>query len=282
MSERMVNTRVGRLKVSVEGEGDQLPTALLWHSLFVDERTWERVTPDLVRDRKLIIVTGPGHGTSGDPGRRYTMEDCAEAALEVLDELGVDAPVDWVGNAWGGHVGIVFAAQHPDRVRTLVTAGTPLHPYKFADRLSTSLLLTIYRLFGPLPFITHAVVEALLSEHTRTTDPSAAGLVRDCFSGADRASMTNAVASVSLSRLDLKPILPAVQTPTFFITGSAHPDWSPNQMRAAAALLPDCSTHVVEGTAYLLPLEAPTEFSRNVRAFWTAHPASDHLVNDSD
>jgi len=271
----MVNTRVGRLKVSVQCESHQLPTALLWHSLFVDERTWERVIPDLARDRNLILVTGPGHGRSGDPGHRYTMADCAKAALEVLDAFGVDAPVDWVGNAWGGHVGIVFAAQHPDRVRTLVTAGTPLHPYKIADRLSTSLLLAIYRLFGPLRFITDAVVEALLSEHTRTTDPSAAELVRNCFSGADRARMTNAVASVSLSRLDLKPMLPAVQTPTLFITGSAHPDWSPDQMRAAAALLPDCSTHVVERTAYLLPLEGPTEFSRTVREFWTAHPATD-------
>ena len=27
-------------------------------------------------------------------------------------------PVDWVGNAWGGHVGIVFAATWPDRCRT--------------------------------------------------------------------------------------------------------------------------------------------------------------------
>ncbi len=282
MSERMVNTRVGRLKVSVQGESHQLATALLWHSLFVDERTWERVTPDLARDRNLILVTGPGHGTSGDPGHPYTMEDCAEAALEVLDALGVDAPVDWVGNAWGGHVGIVFAAQHPDRVRTLITAGTPVHPYRIGDRLRTSLLLAIYRLFGPLRLITNAVVEALLSEHTRTTDPSAAGLVRDCFSGADRARMTNAVASVSLSRLDLKPLLPAVQTPTLLLTGSAHPDWSPDQMRAAATLLADCSTHVVEGAAYLLPLEAPTEFGRLVRAFWTAHPASDQLVTDSD
>lgn len=274
MSERMVNTRVGRLKVSVEGDA-QRPLALLWHSLFVDERTWERVVPDLARDRQLILVTGPGHGTSGDAGHRYTIEDCAEAALEVLDAIGVATPVDWVGNAWGGHVGIVFAAHHPDRVRTLVTAGTPLHPYKLADRLSTSLLLLIYRGLGPLRFLTNAVVEALLSERTRTTDPAAADLVRDCFAGADRAGMTNAVVSVSLNRFDLKPVLAAVQTPTLFITGSAHPDWSPDQMQAAAAFLPHGSTHVVDGAAYLVPLEAPTEFSRGVRDFWRSDPAID-------
>ena len=273
MSERMVDTRVGGLKVRVEGEGAQRPTALLWHSLFVDERTWARVVPDLARDRNLIIVTGPGHGASGDAGHRYTMDDCADAALEVLDAIGVEEPVDWVGNAWGGHVGIVFASQHPDRVRTLITAGTPLHPYKLADRLSTSLLVLIYRWFGPIRYLTDAVVEALLSQHTRNTDPSAADLVRDCFAGADRAGMTNAVISTSLNRLDLKPLLPAIHTPTLFITGSEHPDWSPEQMRTAANLLPHGSTQVVDAAAYLVPLEAPTQFTRCVREYWTTHPA---------
>ncbi|MCC6498407.1 MAG: alpha/beta fold hydrolase [Propionibacteriaceae bacterium] len=267
----MVTTRVGRLKVAVHGE-PQRPTAVLWHSLFVDERTWARVVPDLARDRQLVIVTGPGHGTSGDPGHRYTMADCAGAALEVLDAIGVEGPVDWVGNAWGGHVGIIVAAQHPDRLRTLVAAGTPVHPYRLADRLRTSLLLVVYRWFGPIGYLGEAVASALLSEHTRGTDPSAADLVRECFAGADRKRLTNAVVSVSLSRLDLKPVLPDVQAPTLFITGSAHPDWSPDQMRAAAALLPHGSTQVVDGTAYLVPLEAPTAFSSSVREFWTAHP----------
>lgn len=48
MSERLVNTRVGQLKVSVKGEGER-PTALLWHSLFVDERTWGRCSLTLSR-----------------------------------------------------------------------------------------------------------------------------------------------------------------------------------------------------------------------------------------
>lgn len=274
MSERRVNTRVGQLKVSLRGKEDQRPPALLWHSLFVDERTWERVIPDLGADRQLIMVTGPGHGTSGDPGHRYRMEDCAQAALDVLDTIRVEGPVDWVGNAWGGHVGIVFAAHHPDRVRTLVAAGTPLHPYRLADRLSTSLLLVVYRWLGPVRALTDAVVEALLSEHTRATDASASRLVRDCFASAERVGMTNAVISTSLRRVDLKPLLTAVRAPTLFITGSAHPDWSPEQMQTAAALLPHGMTQVVDGAAYPVPLEAPAEFSRCVREFWTTHSAA--------
>lgn len=274
-SQERVPTRVGDLKVTVIGEGVARPTAVLWHSLFVDERTWERVVPELSGDRRLILVTGPGHGGSGDPRHRYTMEDCADAALQVLQTLQVEGPVDWVGNAWGGHVGIVLAARNPDWIRTLVTAGTPTHPYPRADRLQTSLLLALYQLLGPVGYLTDAVVEALLAEHTRTTDPAAVALVRDCFTTADRAGLPNALVSISLRREDLLPLLPAVQAPTLFITGSAHPDWTPPQLQAAAAQLPHGSTRVLDGAAYLIPLEAPTEFTRCVQEHWAATPPLD-------
>ena len=77
-----VPTRVGSLAVRVRGEG---PPAVLWHSLFLDERSWQRVEEDLAGDRRLVIITGPGHGTSTDPGHRYSLDDCAAAAGEVLD-----------------------------------------------------------------------------------------------------------------------------------------------------------------------------------------------------
>ncbi|MCC7018769.1 MAG: alpha/beta fold hydrolase [Ardenticatenales bacterium] len=269
MSVRMIETAVGGLKVRVEGDAPGRATAVLWHSLFVDERTWDRVVPDLAQDRRLVIITGPGHGASGDPGRRYTMEDCAEAAIAVLNACAITDPVDWVGNAWGGHVGLVLAARRPELVRTLITAGTPVHPYKLPARLQMQLgMLPLYRLVGPVGSLTTAVVEALLSESTRAHDAAATGLVRECFTGSDRARMANAVVSISLRREDLTPLLGSVHAPTLFLTGSAHPDWSPEQARAAAARLPQGSSAVVDDAAYLLPLEAPTAFNRLVRQFW--------------
>ncbi|HQR80739.1 MAG TPA: alpha/beta hydrolase [Actinomycetota bacterium] len=271
MSDHTIATRVGHLRVQ-ETAGRDLPAAVLWHSLFVDERTWQRVLPDLAQHRRLVVITGPGHGLSTDPGHRYSMDDCADAALEVLDALEVAGPVDWVGNAWGGHVGLTVAARHPQRVRTLVTCGTPLHPYSWASRVQTNLLLVLYRLLGPTRLITNAVVDALLSQRTRSTDTAATDLVRDCFVSANRTRMANAVVSISLKRVDMKPLL-TIRVPTLFITGSEHPDWTPDQMRAAAQRLPRGSTAVLDGTAYLGPLEAPDRFRDLVRDFWAAHPA---------
>ena len=73
-----------------------------------------------------MIINGPGHGASGDPGRRYSLRDCATAAGQVLDRLAIGGAVDWVGNAWGGHVGLRFAADRPVQCRSLITLGTPV------------------------------------------------------------------------------------------------------------------------------------------------------------
>lgn len=278
MSEMMIETEVGRLAVRTEGAGQATPV-VLWHSLFVDDRTWDRVVPDLSKGRRLVRITGPGHGTSGDPGHRYTMADCAAAARTVLRACGVDDPVDWIGNAWGGHVGIVFAARHPELLSTLVTAGTPVHAYGFGSRLQTQVLLLLYRAVGPIGYLTNAVTSALLAEGTREQDPAAVELVRTSFADADRAGMANALVSISLRRPDLTPLLASIQAPVLFVTGSEHPDWSPAQARAAAALLPQGAAAVAQGAAYLVPLETPAEFVRMVEEFWSlrssGHPAGD-------
>jgi len=76
----VVDTPVGPMAIRVAGHGRPV---VLWHSLFVDERSWDRVVPHLSAGRQLVIITGPGHGSSGDPGHRYTVDDCAAAASLV-------------------------------------------------------------------------------------------------------------------------------------------------------------------------------------------------------
>lgn len=262
-----VDTVVGRLAVTTSGMG---APAVLWHSLFVDERSWQRVTAELAVDRRLIVITGPGHGRSSDPGRRYSLGECARSAAQVLDSLGFAEPVDWVGNAWGGHVGVRFATQHPRRVRSLVTLGTPVQALSTSERAQMRVLLQAHRMLGPAGFITDGVVEALLSAATRAGDPEAVALVRDCFVQADRRRLRNAVVSISLGREDLAALLPHVTAPALMITGADHGGWTPAQAAAAVAALPHGRVAVVPDAAYLVPLEQPAATVALVRDFWAS------------
>jgi pimeloyl-ACP methyl ester carboxylesterase len=262
-----IQTRVGELAVRVRGEG---PPAVLWHSLFVDERSWGRVEEGLARDRRVVIITGPGHGASADPGHRYTMDDCAAAAGEVLAALDIDGPVDWVGNAWGGHVGIVFAATWPDRCRTLVTFGTPVQAYTWSEQVLFRVLLAVYRVAGMIGYLSGGIVDALLSPRTRANDPEAVNLVLDCLRSMERRALANAMRSISLGRPDLTPRLGAIRCPTVFVTGADHSGWTPGQAEAKCRLLATGAVAVIPDTAYLTPLEDPAETIRIVRDLWGA------------
>lgn len=236
MSEsQFIDTSVGRLAVTTQGAG---APAVLWNSLFVDARSWQRVTEKLAELRRLVVITGPGHGKSSDPGRRYDQIECARAAAEVLDTLGSHEPVDWVGNAWGGHVGLRFAVAYPNRIRSLVTLGTPVQSLSTAERVRMATLLQVHRIVGPVGFISNALVETMLSPATRAHDPEAVALLRDCFTRADRKRLRNAIISISLHREDLTALLPEVAVPTMMVTGEQHTGWTPDAAAAAVKSLP--------------------------------------------
>ena len=267
--QRMVDTELGSLAVRTVGEGTP---AVLWHSLFVDDRSWNGLLDDLAKVRRLVVITGPGHGASADPGRRYSMDECAQAARTILDVIGIDGAVDWVGNAWGGHVGVVFAARWPDRCRSLVMIGAPLHALGRYGYTRISLLNKAYHLLGMRQFLVHAVIGTLLSPRTRDTDPAAVQLVSDCLTGANPGGLRNAITSISLHRPSSLDLLPGVPAPTLIITGPDHKDWTPAQAEAACRLLPYGSVAIIPDTAYLAPLEAPVETARLVSQFWARHP----------
>jgi pimeloyl-ACP methyl ester carboxylesterase len=141
----MVPTRLGPIRVQTLGSG---PPAVLWHSLFVDSTTWGRVRQPLAAARRLVLIDGPAHGVNPPVLHRFTLDDCVGAAADVLDHLGIDEPVDWLGNAWGGHVGILFAAALPGRCRTLSAIGAPVHALSSAERRQIVLLSSLYRITG--------------------------------------------------------------------------------------------------------------------------------------
>jgi pimeloyl-ACP methyl ester carboxylesterase len=264
-SVRTVATRLGPLRVETAGSG--LP-AVLWHSLFVDSTTWDRVRAPLAAERRLVIIDGPNHGGSPPVRQPFTLDGCAAAAADVLDHLGIAGPVDWLGNAWGGHVGIVFAAAHPDRCRSLIALGAPVQPLGDADRRRIRLLRGVYRIAGPGPVIS-PLIDALLGPKARAGDPGAAAIVAGAFRRARRRGMFDAIGWVSLRRPDLTPELGRLPMPTLLTTNPDDPEWDTAAAGAAAARLRDGALVVLPGSGRVGPLlQAAAAVASLVTAFW--------------
>src|ERR1700761_1560547 len=93
------------------------PAALFVHGLATGGLMWRHVIEQLSGTTRCIAIDLPAHG--GTPARADMSPGAlAEVITELCDGLGLDQ-VDLVGNDTGGALAQIFAARHPERLRTL-------------------------------------------------------------------------------------------------------------------------------------------------------------------
>src|SRR4051794_5224430 len=154
-----VSTDLGRLRVRCTGTG---PPVVLFHSLFVDSRSWGSLVDTLAQGHTVYTIDAPSHGKSEAVERDFTFDELVAAAQQALDRLGLTEPVDWVGNALGGHIGIHLAAAEHPRLRTLTTIGTPVQAFTLGEKLTKGWpLVQMYRLMGPTGFLVKLLANSL-------------------------------------------------------------------------------------------------------------------------
>lgn len=249
-----VITDLGRLHFRRTGTG---PPVVLWHSLFVDSQSWGPLVDAFASSRTVYAIDGPSHGGSEAVQRHFTFDQCTEAAGQALDELGFTEPVDWVGNAWGGHVGIGLAAAEKPRLKTLTTIGTPIAALTVMEKLTKGWpLVALYRLVGPTEFITKALFDSLLGTEAIAAQPDQAAVIMESFRSADRQGMGRAMRSMMVHRDSIgSDVLGRIAVPTLVM--SVRDDvtgWRPDEARVTCAAIPDCRVTEVAGTGHISPL----------------------------
>ncbi len=264
-----VPTRLGSIAYRRVGSG---PVAVLWHSMFADGSSWNALLPALSRHRTIIVVDGPGYGASDPLTRPTTIDESAEAAAELIRAVSPHGPVDWVGNAWGGHAGMSLAANHPDLVSSLVLVSSPVQPIDRELRRKVRLLNQVLRVFGPVDAVESAVLQNQLTDRNQR-DLRKAALITEAMARVPRRSLAMTVRSFILGRTDASAHLPRIAVPTLLVTGDDRPEWTPELMEAAARRIPNASTLVIPGSRTVLPVEVPEELAAAIVAFWSG-PAS--------
>ncbi|AZZ81892.1 hydrolase [Gordonia alkanivorans] len=267
MTEFDVPTRLGRIRVRDVGEG---PPAVLWHSMFVDSGSWDRIVPGLAGRRRLFIVDAPWCGASEKSAAAADIEACADAAREIIatvgDVCGAEA-VDWVGNAWGGHVGMHLAAVEPERINTLVAMSAPTRPIDRALRRRIGLLLPMYRVIGARGPVWSAISTTLFTDRTRSDDPEAIAVLRRGLRASGR-SMIPAIRTAILNRADLTWAAARITCPVLFVTTDDRGEWTPEEAREVAATMLDAREVTIREARVIPALEQPGQTVDAVLDFW--------------
>jgi pimeloyl-ACP methyl ester carboxylesterase len=119
-----VRTQSGQISYTEQGAG---PVALLVHGVLLNGYLWRHQLADLSDIRRCIAVDLLAHGaTEIAQDQDVSVTANSKMLKEFLDALKIDK-VDLVGNDSGGGIAQIFAALHPERVRSLTLTDCDTH-----------------------------------------------------------------------------------------------------------------------------------------------------------
>ncbi|MDH4378369.1 MAG: alpha/beta hydrolase [Vampirovibrionales bacterium] len=138
--------RQNGFSIYYEMHGDvSSPTLLLLHGLASSLKIWTAQVVELKKYFHVIALDLPGHGSS-DWQKVYTIHDVPSLICELMDAMSIKK-VSLMGLSIGSTAAILFALEHPSRVRALVLEGpagglVPFsHPQGWKEWLQLSLTL---------------------------------------------------------------------------------------------------------------------------------------------
>jgi pimeloyl-ACP methyl ester carboxylesterase len=148
------------------GEGSPL---LMVHGLGGNALNWMAVGPTLAQRHHAVAIDLAGFGQTPLFKRSAAVGANAELVREFIDKV-FDEPVILMGNSMGGHISILVAADHPDKVDRLVLVD-PAVPGVHVRRPEPAMLGVMAALSVP------GLAENLLDRRARMLGPE--GLVKE-------------------------------------------------------------------------------------------------------
>jgi pimeloyl-ACP methyl ester carboxylesterase len=255
----------------VTGSG---PDLVLVPGLGSSPDTWEGVKESLAKDYRLHLVHVAGFAGRPANGDPETLIARTEAEIiRHLDCQKIDRAA-YAGHSMGGFLGLMLAADHPDRIaRVVVVDSLPFFPLIFnpAATVQSSAAMADGTRIGIL-----AQDRDSFDEGQRRTavslvqDPATQTRVADWTIASDRVTFAGAVHA--LMTTDMRPRLGEVKAPVRVIA-AANP-YAPRPRiepiyTAAYAGTPDMTLTIIDESYHFVMFDQPAAFEAALRAALT-------------
>ena len=238
------------------------PAMLLQHGFSRNGRFWYNWVPLFSRQYRVLRpdMRGMGGSVIDSDGFEASLEVFVNDLLAILDHEGI-GDVVYVGESFGGILGLNLAHKHPERVRALVLCNTPCRlPSRDRhgrgggtdDALNRSVgawsTATINNRLDTR-FAPQGLVDWYIAEMEQT--PAAVGRSLQAY----------------LDTLDFSPHLKEVRTPTLLLVGEESPTSTLEQQQFMAGELPDSRLVVYPGLGHGINAIYPEWCALQIRHF---------------
>lgn len=250
------------------------PTIVCLHPSGFYGRIWEWVAQRLSPEYRVLAIDQRGHGLSEQPSGGNATVDYAGDVEAFCSALGLERVVV-AGHSLGARGGMVFAAQHPERVAALALVGGPHfgtivpgedveywrgQADKMRGRARSYASLGEARevIRAQYPFYSEAALDHVVGNNTRPlTDGGVEWLYAPEWVADGLLHATD----------DLRSYASALQCPVLILRAENSWELTPQRMPQVEAIFPSARIVTIEGVRQNLELEAPEVVADRLRAF---------------
>ncbi len=260
---------------------------MLVHGLGGAASNWIEVIAGLSEYGPVVALDLAGFGhTPASTGTKISVDGHLQLVLALADALGWDE-FALHGNSMGGLIGVLLAAEHPERVTRLVLVSPGLPP-TCPLRILTPYRATLHGLLPlavPLPGRprTHALLRLIFRDHDCVRPSLLEVMAYDAQASSvqqaadHQMALLHSIGSISAMWIDHRRVyraIDAITVPTIVLGGSADALVPAPVLRRVLARRPDWTDAVIEGRRHALMLESPDEFLERVAAWHHEHKSA--------
>ncbi|MFB6310423.1 MAG: alpha/beta fold hydrolase [Salinirussus sp.] len=243
---------------------DGEPVVLL-HGFAEDGRAWNPWVPDLARNFRVYRpeLRGFGRSTFTEPHHDWSFDEYVADLATFMDRVGL-ASAHIVAAKIGGAIAYKFAAEHPERLRSLSVVSGPASSRDTGGSADITTIPEVIRTDGQRAWAADTMDARL--------GPDAPPEMHDWWIDYMASADTNVCIAVAerFENLDLSPVLGDITVPTLVLTTDESPLASVETVREWAGRIPDAEVVVLEGEEFHPAAVRPQECLEHVRPFLEA------------
>ncbi|MCI4671920.1 MAG: alpha/beta hydrolase [Bacteroidia bacterium] len=241
MKDQFITSSIGDISVHIKEAAGNTPIIFL-HGVYYDHQLWAYQS-ERINDRTVITLDMPFHGNSKKISKAdWTLDDCANMLLEVLDSLKIDKVIA-VGHSWGSMTILRAAAKSPERFESL---GFCNMPYKASSPKRKRQFRMQHSMLSFRKFYTKQVAKAMYGQKQLKEMPELQDELRRSFSILTNKEVKQTDKAVIIQAKDSEALIQSLKIPVLALKGKDDYVSESNYL----------STQIVEG-GHISPMEVP-------------------------